>query len=67
MISQIEHVARAFYDAEGNGYSWDNEPEILKDEFRQYALTAIALCNQLQQQRQAEAAESTQAGLPKAA
>lgn len=43
MDQQIEHVARALYDAEGDGLSWEHEPEILKAEFRRYARGAIAL------------------------
>jgi hypothetical protein len=42
-VSQaVETVARAFYDAEGEGHSWDHEPEILKEEFRRLASNAIA-------------------------
>ena len=46
MISQVEHVARAFYDAETNGHSWADAPERLKEEFRQYAHQAIVLHEQ---------------------
>jgi hypothetical protein len=43
---QIEHVARTFYDAHEEVPDWDNEPELLKEEFRQYARDAIALLEQ---------------------
>lgn len=33
----VEEIARALYEAEGDGYSWDREPEILKQEFRRLA------------------------------
>jgi len=54
MISQVEHVARAFQDAENDGQSWDNTPNNIKDEFRLYAREAIALHEQLQQQKLVE-------------
>ena len=43
---QVEHVARAFYDAQEETSDWDNEPEFLKDQFREYARDAIALVEQ---------------------
>jgi hypothetical protein len=46
MISQVEHVARAFYDAESDGQSWADASEKLKEEFRFYAHQAIALHEQ---------------------
>lgn len=46
MISQVEHVARAFYNAETDGQSWADAPESLKEEFRQYACQAIVLHEQ---------------------
>ncbi len=46
MISQVEHVARAFYDAETDGQSWADAPEKLKEEFRLYARQAITLHEQ---------------------
>jgi hypothetical protein len=46
MDYRIELVARAFYDAEYEGFSWDNEPEILKRQFREYARNAINLLNE---------------------
>ena len=67
MISQVEHVARAFYDAEDDGNSWDGEPEILKQEFRLYARDAIAQYHQLQQQQAAEAGGSAPVSLSEAA
>ena len=46
MKTQIEFVARAFYDAEIDAGCWDDEPEILKEEFRRYACEALFLLNQ---------------------
>ena len=46
MISQIENLAQAFYDAEGEGQLWHNEPEILKEEFRLFARKALTLLEQ---------------------
>lgn len=43
MDYQIEIVARAFYDAENGGRSWDSEPETIRHEFRTYARNVIAL------------------------
>jgi hypothetical protein len=43
MDYQIELVARAFYDAEHEGLSWDCESEAIKKEFRGYARNAINL------------------------
>ncbi|MGF9763007.1 hypothetical protein AAII07_48415 [Microvirga sp. 0TCS3.31] len=43
---QVEHVARAFYDTQEEIPDWYNEPEFLKDEFREYARDAIALLEQ---------------------
>ncbi len=43
MNNQIELVARALYDADDEGLGWDAEPEILKEEFRGYARTAVDL------------------------
>lgn len=51
---QVESVARAFYYAEGEGQSWGHEPEILKEEFRQYARDAVTL---LEQQRELQLRE----------
>lgn len=46
MYSAVEHVAQAFYYAEGDGQSWEIEPEILKDEFRKYARDVISVLKQ---------------------
>ena len=43
MNQQIEFVARALYEAEDDAMAWEAEPEILKEEFRQYARAAMAL------------------------
>jgi hypothetical protein len=43
MDYQVELVARAFYDAEHEGSSWDCESEVLRREFRGYARNAIDL------------------------
>ncbi len=43
---QVEHVARAFYDAQEETPDWDSEPQFLKEEFREYARDAIALLEQ---------------------
>jgi hypothetical protein len=67
MISQIEHVARAFYDAANDGQLWDNAPNTVKDEFRLYARDAIALHDQLQQRKLAETDGTSPADLSKAA
>jgi hypothetical protein len=67
MISQAEHVARAFHDAEYDGQSWDNAPEGIKEEFRLYAREAIALSVQLQQQRQVDGVGPAAGNLSKAA
>jgi hypothetical protein len=67
MISQVEHVARAFYDAENDGHSWDNTPNNIKDEFRLYARAAIALHEQLQNQKLAEVGRSTSVDISEAA
>lgn len=46
MDYQVELVARAFYDAEYEGFSWDHEPEILRKQFREYAHNAINLLDE---------------------
>ncbi|WP_230534175.1 hypothetical protein [Microvirga roseola] len=51
---QIERIALALYHAEGDGLSWDSEPEILKCEFRDLARAAISM---LQEQAQVERPE----------
>jgi hypothetical protein len=67
MISQVEHVARAFYDAESDGQSWDKAPETVKDEFRLYAREAITLHQQLQEQKLAKIDGAASASISKAA
>ena len=59
-VSQaVENIAKAFYDAEGEGTSWAHEPEILKEEFRRLASEAINLLGE-------EQAETQQVGKQKA-
>ncbi|MBL0408472.1 hypothetical protein JKG68_31920 [Microvirga aerilata] len=43
---QVEHVARTFYEAQEEAPDWDSEPDLIKDEFREYARDAIALLEQ---------------------
>ena len=43
---QVEHIARAFYDAQEEAPDWDSEPDFIKDEFRECARDAIALLEQ---------------------
>ncbi|SCY58499.1 hypothetical protein [Microvirga guangxiensis] len=43
MDLEVEYVARALYEAEDNALLWEAEPEIVKEEFRDYARTAIAM------------------------
>ena len=43
MEAEIEFVARALYTAEDDAQDWDREPDIIKDEFRLYACTALEL------------------------
>jgi len=40
---QVEHTARAFYEASDSPLTWDDAPESVRTEFRQYARRAIAL------------------------
>jgi mRNA deadenylase 3'-5' endonuclease subunit Ccr4 len=47
---QVEYVARAFYDVQEEAPDWDNEPEFLKEEFREYARDALALLEQRREQ-----------------
>ena len=47
---QVEHVARAFYDAQEETPDWSNEPEFLREEFRQYARDALALLEHRREQ-----------------
>jgi hypothetical protein len=43
MDYQVELVARAFFEAEHEDFSWDAEAELVREEFRQYARNAIGL------------------------
>jgi len=43
MDFQVELVARAFFEAEHEDFSWDGEAELVRDEFREYARNAIKL------------------------
>ncbi|MBM6582442.1 hypothetical protein ILT44_19740 [Microvirga sp. BT689] len=67
MISQVENVARAFYDAKDDGQSWEQAPENIKEEFRLYAREAIMLHSQLQLQKSDAAVESMLGSLSVAA
>lgn len=59
-VSQaVENIARAFFEAEGEGASWACEPEGFKEEFRRLASEAI---NLLEMQE----AETQQVGKQKA-
>jgi hypothetical protein len=40
---QVEHVARVFYETQDMAQAWDRLPNIVQEEFRQYARQAIAL------------------------
>ncbi|MBF9198203.1 hypothetical protein [Microvirga terrestris] len=64
MEYEIEAVARALYSAEDDAQVWDYEPEIIKDEFRKYAQTALAL---LAQRRRQERFDSQAVAFPYAA
>ena len=39
----VEHIARAFHAVQDDSIAWEDEPEILKEEFRSYARDALAL------------------------
>jgi mRNA deadenylase 3'-5' endonuclease subunit Ccr4 len=47
---QVEHVARAFYEEQEEAPDWENEADLIKDEFREYARDAIALLEQHSEQ-----------------
>ncbi|KFG70369.1 hypothetical protein JH26_04870 [Microvirga sp. BSC39] len=52
-VSQaVENIARAFFDAEGEGSSWACEPEGFKEEFRRLASEAINLLEKQEAERQ---------------
>jgi hypothetical protein len=46
MDHKVELVAQAFYEADQEGCLWDNEPAIIKEQFREFARAAIRLLNQ---------------------
>jgi hypothetical protein len=48
----VEHVARAFHAVQEDSVAWENEPEILKEEFRAYAREALVLYAEIQAKRQ---------------
>jgi hypothetical protein len=50
MNLEIEYVARAFYDAQDDGWCWDGEPRIVQEEFRALAREALALLAQQEAQ-----------------
>ncbi len=66
MDSEVELVAQAFYEADQEGCLWDNEPAVIKEQFREFARNAIRLLNQdigvlllaLEQSSAAERAEA---------
>ena len=64
MEYEIEAVARAFYSVEDDAQVWEREPEIIKEEFREHARTAMAL---LEQQRRQERYDSQAVAFPYAA
>jgi hypothetical protein len=43
---KIEAVASSFYAVEFDSHSWNSAPEFIKEQFRFYARSAIALCKQ---------------------
>ena len=46
MDYKVELVAQAFYEAEQDAHLWDNEPAVIKEQFREFARNAIRLLNQ---------------------
>jgi hypothetical protein len=50
MEHEIEAVARALYSAEDDAQVWEREPEIIKQEFRELARTALAMFAQQRRQ-----------------
>jgi hypothetical protein len=50
MNYQVENVAQAFYYAEEDSQVWENEAEILKEEFRLYARMAISALKDKEQE-----------------
>jgi hypothetical protein len=51
MEHQVEHVARAFYDVQDDVGVWENEPDDVRERFRQDARAAIALLQDVQEKR----------------
>lgn len=64
MEYEIEAVARALYSAEDDAQVWEREPELIKEEFREHARTALAL---LAQHRRQERYDSQAVAFPYAA
>jgi hypothetical protein len=50
MECEVEAVARALYSAEDDAQVWEHEPEIVRQEFREYARIALALLAQHRRQ-----------------
>ncbi len=50
MEFEIEAVARALYAAEDDAQVWEHEQEIVRDEFREHARTALAMLAQHRRQ-----------------
>ena len=46
MDYKVELVAQAFYEADQEGCRWDNEPAVIKEQFREFARNAIHLLNE---------------------
>jgi hypothetical protein len=46
MQHKVELVARAIHKAEHQELSWDDEPAVRQDRFREYARNAINLLNE---------------------
>ena len=46
MDYKVELVAQAFYEAEQDAHLWDNEPAVIKEQFREFARNAIRLLNE---------------------
>lgn len=46
MDYKVELVAQSLHEAEHEASSWNNEPAILKERFREYARNAISLLNE---------------------
>jgi hypothetical protein len=61
MDYQVEHVARAFYDAAGEDNIWEDASETLKEEFRRYARKAIVLSHHHRTESLPEPAELSDA------